>query len=144
MAGNQDSGRVLAFKLSEKQLEKEIKQYKADLEAGLFERASWPHFCARLGYTEDEVGEVIRRGVEVRGAYYDRAVILQRHLTWMRGQMLSGPGWGGQNQTKAIYALKQDYGDGVRYTDGNSKPTGPNRINIQFGGSDSRAKKASK
>lgn len=144
MAGNQDSGRVLAFKLSEKQLKTEITKYKQDLEAGLFERASWPHFCARLGYTEEEVGEVIKRGLEVRGAYYDRAVILQRHLTWMRGEMLSGKGWGGQNQTKAIYALKQDYGDGIRYTDGNSKPTGPSRINIRFGGTDKRASKASK
>lgn len=144
MAGNQDSGRVLAFKLSEKQLKTEIAKYKQDLEAGLFERASWPHFCARLGYTEEEVGEVIKRGLEVRGAYYDRAVILQRHLTWMRGEMLSGKGWGGQNQTKAIYALKQDYGDGIRYTDGNSKPTGPSRINIRFGGTDKRANKASK
>ena len=144
MAGNQDSGRVLAFKLSEKQLKTEITKYKQALEAGLFERASWPHFCARLGYTEEEVGEVIKRGLEVRGAYYDRAVILQRHLTWMRGEMLSGKGWGGQNQTKAIYALKQDYGDGIRYTDGNSKPTGPSRINIRFGGTDKRANKASK
>lgn len=66
MAGNQDSGRVLAFKLSEKQLKTEITKYKQDLEAGLFERASWPHFCARLGYTEEEVGEVIKRGCYLR------------------------------------------------------------------------------
>jgi hypothetical protein len=144
VAGNQDSGRVLAFKLTEKQLQNAIKAYKADLEAGAFERASWPHFCARLGYTEEEVGEVIKRGLEVRGAYYDRAILLQRHLTWMRGEMLSGKGWGGQNQTKAIYALKQDYGDGVWYRDGQSKPSGPNRIKIQFGGGDPRGKKASK
>lgn len=144
MAGNAGSGNVLAFKLSEKQLDAAIKKYKADLDAGLFERASWPHFCARLGYTEEEVGEVIKRGLEVRGAYYDRAVMLQRHLTWMRGEMLSGKGWGGQNQTKAIYALKQDYGDGVWYRDGQTKPQGPNRIKIQFGGSDARGKKASK
>lgn len=144
MAGNSGSGNVLAFKLSEKQLSAEIKKYKADLDAGLFERASWPHFCARLGYTEEEVGEVIKRGLEVRGAYYDRAVMLQRHLTWMRGEMLSGKGWGGQNQTKAIYALKQDYGDGVWYRDGQTKPSGPNRIKIQFGGNDSRGKKAAK
>lgn len=144
MAGNQDSGRVLAFRLSEKQLEKQIAQYKQDLAEGKFPRPSWPHFCARLGYTEAEVAEVIHRGVEIKGAYYERAVMLQRMLTWVRGEMLSGPGWSGQNQTKAIYALKQDHGDGVRYTDGNSKPTGPSRINIRFGGSDKRASKASK
>lgn len=144
MAGNQDSGRVLAFKLSDKQLQNAIAKYKKDLAEEKFPRASWPHFCAQLGYTEAEVAEVIKRGIELRGAYYDRAVMLQRHLTWMRGELLSSSGWGGQNQTKAIYALKQDQGDGVRYTDGNSKPTGPNRIKIQFGGNDPRGKKASK
>lgn len=70
MAGNQDSGRVLAFKLSEKQLEKAIAQYKQDLADGKFPRPSWPHLCARLGYTESEVAEVIQRGIEVKGAMW--------------------------------------------------------------------------
>lgn len=142
MAGNQDSGRVLAFKMSEKALKEAIDSYKADLEAEKFPRASWPHFCARLGYTEDEVAEVIQRGEEVKGAYYERAVMLKRMLTWIRGEMLSGAGWSGQNQTKAIYALKQDNGDGIRYTDGNGKGGGKVELVHKFGGDDSRAKKA--
>lgn len=145
MAGNQDSGRVLAFRMSEKDLEKAIEQYKADAAAGAFPRASWPHFCARLGYTEAEVSEVIRRGEEVKcGAYYERSVQLQRMLTWIRGEMLSGAGWSGQNQTKAIFALKQDHGDGIAYADGNGKQSGPVEVKISFGGSDPRAKKAGK
>lgn len=144
MAGNQDSGRVLAFRLSDKELERAIAQYKADLEAEKFPRASWPHFCARLGYTEREVEQVIARGEEVKGAYYERAVMLQRMLTWIRGEMLSGAGWSGQNQTKAIFALKQEMGDGMAYTDGRGKQAGPSEVRVVFGGGDSRAKRAGK
>lgn len=144
MAGNSGSGNVLAFKLSDKQLEEAIATYKADLEAEKFPRASWPHFCSILGYTEAEVQEVITRGDEVKGAYYERAQMLKRMITWIRGQMLSGAGWSGQNQTKAIFALKQDHGDGVRYSDQDAKQTGPVEVKISFGGADPRAKKASK
>lgn len=144
MAGNTDSGRVLTFKLNDKQLEQAIEQYKTDLEEGKFPRASWPHFCAYLGYTESEVKQVVERGEEVKGAYYERAVMLKRMITWIRGEMLSGSGWSGQNQTKAIFALKQDHGDGVRYSDADSKQSGPVEVKISFGGSDPRAKKASK
>ena len=144
MAGNGSSGNVLAFRMSEKELTQAIAQYKKDLEDGKFPRASWPHFCARLGYTEKEVEEVIRRGEEVKGAYYDRAVMLKRHLTWIRGEMLSGQGWAAQNQTKAIFALKQDHGDGIRYEDKDTKGSGNIKIQVGFGGSDPRAKRASK
>lgn len=143
MAGNGNSGRILAFKLSEKELEQAISQYKADLEEGKFPRASWPHFCSMLGYTEAEVVKVIEQGDEVKGAYYERAQMLKRMITWIRGQMLSGAGWSGQNQTKAIFALKQDMGDGNRYGDSDAK-SGPVEVKISFGGSDPRAKKASK
>jgi hypothetical protein len=144
MAGNSGSGNVLAFKLSDKQLEEAITNYKADLEAEKFHRASWPHFCSILGYTEAQVQEVITRGDEVKAAYYERAQMLKRMITWIRGQMLSGAGWSGQNQTKAIFALKQDHGDGVRYSDQDAKQTGPVEVKISFGGADPRAKKASK
>jgi hypothetical protein len=130
--------------MSENELKQEIDKYKEDLDNGKFPRASWPHFCARLGYTEREVEEVIRRGEEVKGAYYDRAMMLKRHLTWIRGEMLSGTGWAGQNQTKAIFALKQDHGDGVRYEDKDSKGNGTIKLEVGFGGSDPRGRKASK
>ena len=146
MAGNTSSGNVLAFKMSEKELQKAIDQYKSDLEKGKFQRASWPHFCARLGYTEQEVSEVIRRGEEVKGAYYDRAIMLKRMLTWIRGEMLSSAGWGGQSQTKAIFALQQDYGDGHQYVNNRGVGNQGGNVNIKvgFGGSDPRGKRASK
>lgn len=144
MGGNASSGNVLAFRMSDKELQRAIDQYKADLEAGKFPRASWPHFCAYLGYTEREVEQVIARGEEIKGAYYDRAVVLKRMMTWIRGEMLSGAGWSGQNQTKAIFALKQDHGDGVRYSDNDGKQTGPQEVRVIFGDGDPRAKRASK
>lgn len=144
MAGNQDSGRVLAFKLSDKELDSRIAEYKRRVDAEEIPRASWANFCAFLGYTEAEVAEVVTRGVEVKGAYYDRAVALKRMMTWVRGQLSSGKGWNGQNQSRAIFLMKQDHGDGVRYTDQDAKNTGPVEVKISFGGNDPRAKKAGK
>lgn len=144
MAGNQDSGRVLAFKLNEIQLEQMIDDYKEKVYSEEIPRASWANFCAFLGYTEAEVAEVIQRGDEVKGAYYDRSVLLKRMMTWVRGQLSSGKGWNGQNQSRAIFLMKQDHGDGVRYSDADAKQSGPVEVKISFGGSDPRAKKASK
>jgi hypothetical protein len=144
MAGNQDSGRVLAFKLSDKELDQKIEEYKGLVNAEEIPRASWANFCAFLGYTEAEVAEVVTRGIEVKGAYYERAVSLKRMMTWVRGQLSSGKGWNGQNQSRAIFLMKQDHGDGVRYTDQDAKNTGPVEVKISFGGADPRAKKAGK
>ena len=144
MAGNQDSGRVLAFKLSDKELARKIEEYKGLVNAEEIPRASWANFCAFLGYTEAEVAEVVTRGIEVKGAYYERAVSLKRMMTWVRGQLSSGKGWNGQNQSRAIFLMKQDHGDGVRYTDQDAKNTGPVEVKISFGGADPRAKKAGK
>ena len=144
MAGNQDSGRVLAFRLSDKELETRIYEYKAMVDAEQIPRASWANFCAYLGYTEAEVAEVVTRGEEVKGAYYERAVMLKRMMTWVRGQLSSGKGWNGQNQSRAIFLMKQDHGDGVRYSDQDAKSNGPAQVKIVFGGDDPRAKKAGK
>ena len=144
MAGNQDSGRVLAFKLSDKELDQKIEEYKGLVNAEEIPRASWANFCAFLGYTEAEVAEVVTRGIEVKGAYYERAVSLKRMMTWVRGQLSSGKGWNGQNQSRAIFLMKQDHGDGVRYTDQDAKNNGPVEVKISFGGNDPRSKKAGK
>lgn len=141
MAGNSNSGNVLAFKLSEKELETKLNTYKIAVESGEIPRASWANLCAYLGYTEIEVGEVIARD-QANSAYYSRAVALKRALTWVRGQLASGNGWSGQNQSRAIFLLKQDHGDGIRYSDQDAKQTGPIEVKVSFGGSDSRAKKA--
>ena len=144
MAGNGNSGRNPTFHLSEKQLAEKINQYKTDLENGEFARASWPHFAAYLDSTEADLAEVIKQGAEKNSAYRGRAELLKKMLTWVRGQMMSAAGWNGQLTSRAIFALKQDQGDGVKWTDQDNKQTGPVEIKISFGGDDPRAKKAAK
>lgn len=144
MAGNENSGRNPTFRLSETELEKAIIQYKNDLEAGVFARASWPHFAAYIDSTEQELAEVIKAGESSTSAYRGRGVLLKKMATWIRGQMMSAPGWNGQLTSRAIFALKQDVGDGVRWSDAEEKKTGPQEVVVRFGGNDERAKNAAK
>jgi hypothetical protein len=46
--------------------------------------------------------------------------------------------------SRAIFALKQDIGDGVKWSDQDTKQSGPVEVKISFGGDDPRAKKAAK
>ena len=148
MAGNQNSGQKLAFTIPDRELDDKIKEYKEMVNAEVIARASWANFCAFLGYTEKEVAEVIAKGSEdsnTAGAYYKRAIALKRMVTWVRGQLSSGKGWNGQNQSRAIFLMKQDHGDGVRYSDQDIKgASGPANVVINFGGNDPRASKAGK
>ena len=144
MAGNENSGRSLTFHLSEKELDAKIKKYKADLEAGVFARASWPHFAAFLEATEDDLARVIRDGENRTSAYHSRSKMLKKMATWVRGQMMSSQGWNGQLTSRAIFALKQDIGDGVKWTDQDTKQNGPVEVKISFGSGDPRSKEASK
>lgn len=144
MAGNENSGRNVTFRLSEKELAQAIENYKNDLEAGVFSRASWPHFAAYIDCTEQELAEVIKLADNSLSAYRGRGVLLKKMATWVRGQMMSAPGWNGQLTSRAIFALKQDVGDGVRWSDAEEKKTGPQEVVVRFGGNDERAKKAAK
>lgn len=144
MAGNEKSGRNPTFHLSEAELEKKIAQYKQDLKDGVFARASWPHFAAYLDSTEAELAEVIEQGAKRESAYHGRSKALKKMATWIRGQYMSAQGWNGQLTSRAIFALKQDIGDGVKWTDQDAKQTGPVDVRISFGGDDPRAKKAAK
>ena len=142
MAGNSNSGRKAEFHLTEKELEAKIRQYKEDLENGCFARASWPHFAAYLDSTEAELTDVMKLGAS-SAAYKGRGEMLKKMLCWVRGQMMSAQGWNGQLTSRAIFALKQDHGDGVKWTDQEQK-TGPVEVKISFGGGDARAGKAAK
>lgn len=144
MAGNGNSGRNPTFHLSEKELSQKIEKYKEDLSAGTFARASWPHFAAFLDSTEADLALVIEQGASKESAYRGRAELLKKMATWVRGQMMSAQGWNGQLTSRAIFALKQDIGDGVKWTDQDSKQTGPVEVKISFGGDDPRAKQAAK
>ena len=143
MAGNANSGRNPTFPHSEDKLDKLIKAYKEGVESGEIPRASWPHFVSMLDCTETEVAEVMALD-DPSSAYRNRARALKRMATWIRGQMMSAPAWNGQMTARAIFALKQDVGDGVRWTDQDNGKGGPIEIKVSFGGSDPRAKQASK
>lgn len=142
MAGNSNSGRKAEFHLTEKELEGKIRQYKEDLENGCFARASWPHFAAYLDSTEAELADVMKLGAS-SVAYKGRGEMLKKMLCWVRGQMMSAQGWNGQLTSRAIFALKQDHGDGVKWSDQDTK-AGPVEVKISFGGGDPRAGKAAK
>lgn len=142
MAGNSNSGRKAEFHLTEKELEGKIRQYKEDLENGCFARASWPHFASYLDSTEAELADVMKLGAS-SAAYKGRGEMLKKMLCWVRGQMMSAQGWNGQLTSRAIFALKQDHGDGVKWSDQDTK-TGPVEVKISFGGGDPRAGRAAK
>ena len=144
MAGNEKSGRLPTFHLSEKDLANKIEQYKQDLTDGKFARASWPHFAAYLDSTEEELTEVIKYAENSASAYSGRGKMLKKMATWVRGQYMSAQGWNGQLTSRAIFALKQDIGDGVKWTDADDKQKGPVEVKISFGGDDKRAKEAAK
>lgn len=147
MAGNENSGRNVRFPYSAEELKDRFEQYKADLKAGEFARPSWPHFCAYLGLTEADFTEMVKAEREAvkAGAYKAQVREVEKILTWMRGQLLSSSAWSGPASAKAIFALKQDLGDGVKYTD---KPeqgqTGPVQVQVVFGDGDKRGKSAFK
>jgi hypothetical protein len=144
MAGNANSGKIPTFHLSEAQLQDKIAQYKKGLENGDFARASWPHFAAYLDSTEADLAKVIEQGCDRGSAYYGRAEALKKMATWVRGQYMSAPGWNGQLTSRAIFALKQDIGDGVKWSDQDAKQTGPVDVRISFGDGDKRSKEAAK
>ena len=144
MAGNDKSGRKPNFALSEAELQNRIEKYKEDVKNGVIVRASWPHFCATLDCTEADLAEIMAIDEKGQSAYIGRGRMLKKMLTWVRGQMLSSGGWNGQMTARAIFALKQDHGDGVVYRDKDTGGGGPVEVKVTFGGDDPRAKNAAK
>lgn len=84
MAGNENSGNGLAFKMSEAMLEKKIQKFREEYGDGSKGMVSWPMFCDYIGYSEAEVAECYQRGKECRNAYSGRAVLLERFRTAVR------------------------------------------------------------
>ena len=84
LAGNENSGNGLAFKMSEAMLEKKIQKFREEYGDGSKGMVSWPMFCDYIGYSEAEVAEWYQRGKEGRKAYSGRAVLLERFRTAVR------------------------------------------------------------
>lgn len=90
MAGNSNSGNGLAFRLSDKQLEAKIKQFREEYGKGQHGMVTWDAFCAFLGYSPAIVRECYQRGKDTskgRNAYYERAQMLEVFHTEVRAMM---------------------------------------------------------
>lgn len=85
VAGNGNSGNVIAFRLSEAQLEKKIKEFREQYGDGQDGMVTWPKFCDFLGYSELEVAECYQKGKEGKNAYSGRARLLEAFRTAVRG-----------------------------------------------------------
>ena len=81
MAGNEKSGNVIAFRMSEIQLAKAIEQFRSEYGDGSKGMVTWPRFCAFLGYSVEEVRECYIRGKDGKNAYNGRADLLERFQT---------------------------------------------------------------
>ena len=85
VAGNGNSGNVIAFRLSEAQLEKKIKEFREEYGEGQHGMVTWALFCDFLGYSELEVAECYQKGKEGKNAYSGRARLLEAFRTAVRG-----------------------------------------------------------
>ena len=81
MAGNVNSGNVIAFRMSESELKKAIDSFRDQFADGSKGMVTWPRFCAFLGYSVEEVTECYKRGREQKNAYNGRADLLERFQT---------------------------------------------------------------
>lgn len=81
MAGNEKSGNVIAFRMSENELKKAIDSFRDQFADGSRGMVTWPRFCAFLGYSVEEVRECYLRGKEGKNAYNGRADLLGKFQT---------------------------------------------------------------
>ena len=81
MAGNEKSGNVIAFRMTEAHLAKAIEKFRKEYGDGSRGMVTWPRFCAYLGYSVEEVRECFLRGKDGRNAYNGRADLLGKFQT---------------------------------------------------------------
>ena len=149
MANNEGNGKILGFNYSEKALADKIAEYKTMTEDGSKLLPSWPDFCCFIDCDSETLEEVMHQGSErkngEKSAYWTRAEALKSMRRWCEAQLVSNPNWGGKMGVKSMMLLKQGFGGGRKYLDERTaKPTGPEKIEVLFGGNDARGKKAAK
>ena len=129
MAGNENSGKSIAFKMSEEKLAKKIEQFRKEYGDGSKGIVTWALFCGFLGYSEAEVRECYLRGSEKENAYSGRAVLLAKFHTECRALTCQTANKQ-QALAKALIAVD------------NLAPPGqenvPPEVRIVFGGGDGR------
>ena len=147
MADSDNLGKIPGFTITDKELSEKIELYKTRTESGDIPLPSWPDFCSFLGICDDVLDEVMERGLkkkEFESAYYSRAMMLKNMGHWCEAQLVSNPNWGGKMAVKAMFLLKQGFGRSRKYTDEKNGKKEALKVELSFGGNDSRAKKAAK
>lgn len=135
MAGNGNSGNVIAFRLSDNQLEKKIREFREEYGTGEKGMVTWPRFCAFLGYSVEEVTECYQRGKQGKNAYNMRAEALGRFHTECKALT---------NETcdkKQALAREEVK---TNYLNPEMKEGGGGELRILFGGGDDRWTEAMK
>ena len=88
MAGNENSGKSIPFRMSEAELEKKIDKFRQNYGDGQHGMVSWPHFCDFIGYSIDEVAECYQKGKSGTNAYTGRAQLIEKFATAVNGMTL--------------------------------------------------------
>lgn len=140
-----ENDKILDFNLSDKEFEKYIESYKNMVKTGEIENPCPSDWYAFIGFNIDQMRELYGKDDGSVNRYKARARAAKKMLDWCRNQLVVHPYWCGKNAVKSMYLLKQDWGDGVKWTDDSKtgKASGAPVV-LQFGGSDKRAGKAAK
>lgn len=129
MAGNANSGKSIAFRMSEDMLTKKIQQFREEYSNGQHGMVTWPLFCDFLGYSEAEVRECYVRGKEGDNAYSGRARLLEMFRTAVKGMTMITCN---KQQQLATKETQTDYLAPPGQEDG------PPELRVLFGGGDDR------
>ena len=133
MAGNEKSGNVIAFRMTESELEKKIQAFRDQYGDGSNGMVTWERFCAFLGYSVEEVKECYQRGREKGSAYSGRSKLIEKFYTECQALMLETCG---QNRALAGKLAERDL---LRDKD---KQNSEKTFRIEFGNGDPRTEKA--
>lgn len=133
LAGNEKSGNVIAFRMTESELSRAIDNFRDEYGTGDRGMVTWERFCAFLGYSMEEVKECYQRGRERGSAYSGRSKLIEKFYTECQALMLETCG---QNRALAGKLAERDL---IHDKD---KQSGDKTFRIEFGGGDKRAEKA--
>ena len=129
MAGNGNSGNVIAFRLLDNQLEQKIRQFREEYGTGEKGMVTWPRFCAFLGYSVEEVTECYQRGKAGKNAYNVRADLLEKFHTECRALTCQTANKQ-QALAKALISVNNLAPPGTEEA--------PPEVRVMFGGADGR------
>ena len=135
MAGNDKSGNVIAFRMTESDLEKNINSFREEYSDGSKGMVTWERFCAFLGYSLEEVKECYQRGRERGSAYSGRSKLIEKFYTEVQAMMIETCG---QNRALAGKLAERDL---IRDKD---KQDNSKVFRIEFGNGDKRSEQARK